>query len=180
VFSRNRSIDNVDDLVREHGARLRELVGARVESAWLAWDASRDEWFADEAVIVRTEITTLEIVCWRLSDIMLSWGEIDTTLPPRWVGDWGPEFDLVWRRDATATLQRAVGQDIVGVCVIEHLHRTVVLRDRRTPANVESWLLHGIEIELGEGVLSIFNALDENGISAERVTGADFRRTRAG
>jgi hypothetical protein len=91
---------------------------------------------------------------------------------------------LVWRRDATATLRRAAGQDITAVCVIEHLHRTVVVRDRRTPANVgrrnEAWLLHGIELELQEGVLSTFNALDENGISTERVTGADFRRMRAG
>jgi hypothetical protein len=73
MFDRDLSIDTVDGLLKVHGARLSALIGKTIDRAWVAWDVARDEWFADEAVILEAGVTALEIVCWRLSDIVLSW-----------------------------------------------------------------------------------------------------------
>jgi hypothetical protein len=58
---------------------------------------------------------------------------------------------------------------------------TTVVSSRDKPETVgqqnASWLLHGLEFELSQGNLTIFNALDQNGVSAERSVGSEFRRT---
>jgi hypothetical protein len=180
MFDRDRSVDNVSELVRQHGSRLQALVGTQITGVWAAWEGSRDEWFADEAVVIETRTTNLEIVCWKLSDIMMSWDEIDLHLKPRWVADWGPDLDLRWRRDALTTTEHVVGRTVTGVNILEYLHKTVVVRDPKTPSNVgrrdEAWLLHAVELELETGVCVVFNDLDKNGVSTEPETGPDFRR----
>jgi hypothetical protein len=124
----------------------------------------------------------LEIVCWKLSDIMLSVDEIDLAEAPRWVADWGPDFELSWRPTTVAELLPAIGQAIVGVNLLEYHFSTTVVRDNQNPSNVgrrnSAWLLHGIEFEFASGVLAIFNDLDKNGITAIPPSGPDFRRVR--
>jgi len=180
MFDRDRSVDNVSELVRQHGSRLQALIGTQITGVWAAWEDSRDEWFADEAIVIETGTSNLEIVCWKLSDIMMSWDEIDLNLKPNWMADWGPDLHLRWRRDALASTKQVVGRVVRGVNILEYLHKTVVVRDPQTPSNVgrrhESWLLHALEIELETGVCVVFNDLDQNGVSTEAEAGPDFRR----
>jgi len=180
MFDRDLSIETVEGLLTSHGARLRSLVGKTIDATWVAWDLERDEWFVDEAVIVDAGESSLEIVCWKLSDIVLSWNAVDRAQPPHWVGEWGPEFKLVWRRDAIAALREVVGRRILGISVVEYLHRTTVVDDRRNPANVgrrnQTWLLHGLEFLLEGRTLEVFNALDQNGVTLEPFAGQEFRR----
>jgi hypothetical protein len=180
MFDRGLSVDTVEDLLKEHGARLRSLVGQTIAATWVAWDVGRDEWFADEAVIIEAGETSVEIVCWKLSEIVLSWNAIDRRHPPHWVAEWGTEFRLEWRRDAIAALRDAVAKRILGINVVEYLHRTTVVEDRQNPANVgrrhQDWLLHGLELELEGSTLNVFNALDQNGVALEPFVGEEFRR----
>lgn len=182
MFDRDLSIDTVDALLDEHGPRLRELVGHTLETTWVAWDLARNEWFADEAVILAANGSYLEIVCWKLTDIVVSWGAIDRRQPPSWVAEWGPEFSLEWRRDATDGLRAINGKRIVSIDVVEYLQRTTVVADPGKPSNVgtqnEAWLLHGLEFGLGDKTLQVFNALDRNGLAFGRVSGKEVRRTR--
>jgi hypothetical protein len=184
MFDRDRSVDNVSELLRQHGSRLQALVGTQLTGVWAAWEDSRDEWFADEAVVIETGATNLEIVCWKLSDIMMSWDEIDLNLTPRWMADWGADLDLRWRRDALAIAEHVVGRTVTGVNILEYLHKTVVVRDPQTPSNVgrrhEAWLLHAVEVELETGVCVVFNDLDKNGVGTAPETGPDFRRVPVG
>jgi hypothetical protein len=180
MFDRNLSIESTAGVLQSHGARLRSLLGMAIDATCVAWDVERDEWFADEAVILDAGDSSLEIVCWKLSDIVLSWRAIDRAQPPSWVGDWGPEFKLEWRRDAIAALREACGRQVRGINVVEYLHRTTVVDDRRNPANVgrrnEAWLLHGLEFLLEGMTLGVFNALDQNGVTIEPFAGEEFRR----
>jgi hypothetical protein len=181
MFDRNLSIDTVEGVREMHGSRLRSLVGQSIDAVWVAWEDLRDEWFASEAVIIQAGSTSLEVVCWGLSDILISWNAIDRSLPPATMADWGSEFKLRWRRDAIASVRTALGKPIVAVNLIEYHFRTVVIDDRRDEANIgredEAWVLIGIELELPGSVLFVFNALDENGLTDERPTGEEYRRT---
>jgi len=180
MFDSNLSIDTAEDLLKTHGSRLRSLIGRTIDATWVAWDVERDEWFPDEAVILDVGETSLEIVCWKLSDIVLSWNAIDKSQPPAWVSDWSIDFRLDWRRDAHPALQGALGRRIAAINLVEYLHRTTVIDDRKNPDNVgrqdEAWLLIGIELELEGCTLAVFNALDENGISLEPFVGEEYRR----
>jgi hypothetical protein len=180
MFDRNLATDTVDGLLAAHRARLKGLIGATIDATWVAWNVGDDEWFADEAVIVEAGDVRLEIVCWKLSEIVLSWNAIDLSEPPRWVADWGRGFSLQWRRDATPVLRDAVGRAILGINIVECLHRMTVVQDRRNPTAVgrqhEAWLLHGLEFELQGSTLGVFNALDENGVGTEPFAGPEFRR----
>jgi len=180
MFDRELSLDTVDGLLAAYGTRLKALIGTTIDATWVAWDIARDEWFADEAVIIKVGEIRLEIVCWKLSEIVLSWNAIDFSQPPRWVADWGSEFSLEWRRDGIPALRGAIGRTIVGINIVEYLYRTTVVQDRRNPANVgrkhEAWLLHGLEFELQGSTLEVFNALDQNGVASERFAGPEFRR----
>jgi hypothetical protein len=82
MFDRNLSLGTVDAVLTAHGARLKALTGKTIDATWIAWDVARDEWFADEAVIVEAGGVRLEIVCWKLSDVVLSWDAIDCSRPP--------------------------------------------------------------------------------------------------
>jgi hypothetical protein len=178
MFDRDLSIDTADELLKAHGSRLRSLIGRTIDATWVAWDAEGDEWFPDEAVILDVGETSLEIVCWKLSDIVLSWNAIDKHQPPAWVGEWSRH--LAWRRDAHPVLQGALGKRIAAINVVEYLHQTTVIDDRMNPSNIgrqdESWLLVGLELELEGCTLSVFNALDENGLALEPFVGEGYRR----
>jgi len=180
MFDRDLSMESVDRLLKRHGTRLSSLVGWTIDATWVAWDVDRDEWFADEAVILDVGDVSLEIVCWRLHDIVLSWSAIDRSQAPNWVAEWGPEFSLEWRRDAIGDLREAAGRRILGINVLEYLCRTVVVEDGRDPTNVgrrtEAWLLHGLEFQLEGSTLRVFNALDQNGVTMEPLVGPEFRR----
>src|SRR5688572_17626045 len=136
MFDRQLPINTVNELLAAHGTRLRTLIGTTIDATWVGWDVARDEWFADEAVILKVGQTRLEIVCWKLDEIVLSWSGIDLGQPPRWVADWGSEFSLEWRRDGIAALQGVVGRSIVAINIVEYLYRTTTVQDRRNPANV--------------------------------------------
>lgn len=118
MFDRDLSLDTVDALLKAHGARLSTLLGKTIDRTWVAWDVARDEWFADEAVILEVDGTALEIVCWRLSDIVLSWNAIDRGEPPHWVAEWGR--NSTWNGDVElqgSTLEIFNNLDQNGVAV---------------------------------------------------------------
>lgn len=170
-----------DDLLRHHGDALSACLGQTIDGTWVAWDTREDCWLPDEAVILRIGSQNLEIVCWQLDGISLSWDAIDLTSKPAWVTDWGSEFSLEWRRDPLPDLKAVVGSVVRGMNVLEYRYRTTVVSARDAPETVgrqyESWLLHGLELELGGLTLSVFNALDESGVTLAPSEGPDFRRT---
>jgi hypothetical protein len=171
MFDRNLSLDSSARLLEVHGPRLRELLGRTLDALWVAWDGSRDAWFSDEAVVLQVGETRVEVVCWRVGDIVLSWNAIDLARTPAWVTSWDRERKLCWRRDALGSVTAALGQSISAIHVLEH-------RSRRPGPRDGTWLLHGLEFTLASTTLLVFNALDENGLTLDPPNGADYRRLR--
>ncbi|NJC86453.1 hypothetical protein HC030_28525, partial [Planosporangium mesophilum] len=135
-----------------------------------------DEWFADLPVVLRTEEAQLEVCAKKLDDLSVTWSTIDLAVTPTaWV-----EWTLKWRRDAHPALRRAAGQVIRQVSVMEHSFTTQRVHPPAEPGEGRSsgWLLGGLVLELDQGCLQIYNALDENGLSSEPPRRSpDFRMT---
>ncbi len=176
MFDRNLSLDSSARLLEVHGPQLRALLGRTLDALWVAWDGSRDAWFSDEAVVLQVGETRVEVVCWRVGDIVLSWNAIDLARTPAWVTSWDRERKLCWRRDALGSVAAALGQSISAIHVLEHRSRARGLWDGAHPSGAEAWLLHGLEFTLASTTLLVFNALDENGLTLDPPSGADYRR----
>jgi hypothetical protein len=152
------------DLLTEHRERLRALRGNRIDATWLVWINDLDEWFADLPIALQIGGQQLEICNQKFDDLSVTWNTIDVDVAPiAWV-DWS----LTWRRDAHAALQQAVGQTIRNVYLSEHLFTTSRVHppDPLQQHDTSAWLLGGLVFELDSGYLHVFNALDENGLSA--------------
>jgi hypothetical protein len=172
--------DTSEALLARHGWRLAECVGCVIDRTWVAWNRRDNEWLADEAVLLGIGGHVLAINCWKMNEIALGWDCIDVAATPAWVTDWGDDFDLEWRSNGLDPLTRALGQRVRRINLIEYLHRTTVLRAPSNPSLVgtrnEAWLLNGIELVLDALTLTVFNALDENGVTLEVFSGAETRR----
>jgi hypothetical protein len=173
MLDRRSFVREPADLRAAHGARLTDLVGTRLDATWVAWDASDDSWFADEAVILRFGDTRLEILWWKFDEVAISWNQIDLTQRPCWIMEWQEPFDLTWRRNALHEMRAVVGRSLTRVALFEQLFETTVIRAPERPDLIGSvnanWILNGLEFQFGDCYLSVYNALDENGISDQPV-----------
>jgi len=80
-----------------------------------AWDTQESDWFSDEAVVFEIAGRTMGINCRGLDEIAVRWDGIDFGSPPCWVGDWGAELSLEWRRNGHPQLALGVGQKVRGI-----------------------------------------------------------------
>lgn len=181
MLDRGVLINSSGLLLQTHGERLKGLIGKTIAKTWSVWDTERDEWFADEAVVLETEDLKLELAFMYLDSIALTWNQIDLSSRPRWVSDWGDSFTLRWSSNAHSDLKKAVGKTIRRISVIEYFYELTVVEDRQHPENVGQkqvkWILHGLEFDFDDTCLVIYNDLDKTGISLEPFFGAKFRKT---
>ncbi|MFK0214509.1 MULTISPECIES: hypothetical protein [unclassified Streptomyces] len=136
------------DLARVHGDRLRALAGRTLTGVWAVWDLGDDEWFCDCPVLFDFEGEQVEINHQKLGDLSLTWNTIDPTRPVRWSG-----FDLSWRREPIGGLQALRGLPLRAVELLEWTGEDVA------QGNVD------VSLTFGTGRVTVFNALDENGLS---------------
>ncbi|MEO3798356.1 hypothetical protein ABGB14_49880 [Nonomuraea sp. B10E15] len=131
-----------------HGARLGHLVGRRLTRALVVWDVDEDEWFADCPVLLDFEGEQVEIKHRKFDELSITWNTIDPARSPD-----RPDFHLAWRDDVPDQLTALVGQP----CSAAEL---LMWRNRD--------LVEGTIVTLGfsfpNGQVTIYNALDENGI----------------
>ncbi|MFI7463261.1 hypothetical protein [Nonomuraea sp. NPDC049646] len=131
-----------------HGVRLGRLTGRRLTRALLVWDLDQDEWLADCPILLDFDGEQVEIKHWKFDEVSITWNTID----PKRALDW-QDFHLAWRDDAPDELAALVGQTCSAV-------ELLMWRDRD--------LVEGTIVSLGfgfpNGQVTIYNALDENGI----------------
>jgi hypothetical protein len=182
MLDRTLLIAGASAFIDAHGARLSTLRGKEIRAIWLAWDVGRNEWFNDEAVVLEVEDHRAEIVFFGLDQIALTWNQIELRNTPGWVEDWSfLDAKLEWRPNPLPSLDRGRGARILDIQILEYRFRTVLLAhhgDHKPSERTESWLLHGIELIHDRGTLTIFNALDEAGVSDEPLRGEDYRISR--
>ncbi|MFD5322800.1 hypothetical protein [Streptomyces sp. NPDC127092] len=135
------------DITREHGQRLRGLVGRTLTRVWMVWDLQADEWFCDCPVLFDFEGEQVEINHHKFDDLSVTWNTVDPGRPVRW-----PDFDLQWRAEPLPELRALQGRSLTGVELLEWTGRDLA------QGNVD------VSLVFTTGRVTVFNALDENGL----------------
>jgi hypothetical protein len=160
---------SVDDLKRDQGSALRALIGQTIQSSWIAWTQEYNVWLSSDPVVLRIGEQNLEIACSEFEKVYLFWNTINVLEAP----DRGSFTDSFWKMNGLPELSRVIGQKIQQVFLLE-----AELRIMHEGYESSTWCLNGIEFELSEGYLQVYNALDENGVSNEPAIGPGVRRIR--
>jgi hypothetical protein len=151
-----------EDIIKEIGPRLKELIGKRILEVWIVWENIANEWFKDCPVVLKIENAYLELCTSKLSDFAISWNTIDMSIKPEWYGT----FDLEWRKSNMLELSSVVNNTINDIQILEYNFKL----DKSSV-----WLLNGIAFKFDEGYFSIYNGLDTNEISLKSEIGKDDR-----
>lgn len=133
-----------------HGDRLGQLVQRRLSGGWVVWDLQDDEWFSDCPVLLDFEGHQVELNHHKLDDLSITWNTVDPATPVAW-----PGFALRWRRDGHPGLRSLEGQVLQDIEILEWTGDD---------------LAHGtvaVSFVFPEARLTVFNALDENGLTLE-------------
>lgn len=136
------------EVTQKHGHRLRGLVGRTPARVWMVWDLQDDEWFSDCPVLFDFDGEQVEINHHRFDDLSLTWNTIDPRRPVRW-----PDFDLQWRTDPHPGLHALRGLTLKGVELLEWTGRDVAQG------------VVDVSFVFEASRVTVFNALDENGLS---------------
>ncbi|MGW6504623.1 hypothetical protein [Nonomuraea angiospora] len=131
-----------------HGARLGRLVGRRLTRALLVWDLDEDEWFADCPVLLDFEGEQVEVNHRKFDELSITWNTIDPTRSLEW-----SDFHLAWRDDVPNELIALVGQPCSAVELLTWRNRDFVERT-----------IVSLGFGFPNGQVTIYNALDENGM----------------
>jgi len=150
------------DITEAHGQRLDALTGHALNQVWLVWDLDADEWFTDAPVLLDFGIDQVEIDHQKFDDLSITWNTID---PHRAIED--ASFHLAWRAGALPELRILPGRILQAVELLEWAS------DRHDMANGSV----AIGLDLAPAWLTIFNAMDENGLE-HHPPGPNYRRHR--
>jgi len=132
---------------------------------WLAWDLDEDAWFTDCPVLLDFAGERLEVNHWKLSELSLTWDSIDPGAPIHWPGSEDTHrFHLAWRREPLPGLAELRDQRLDAVELLEWAGHDLA----------NGTVAMGFRFEAA--YLTIYNALDENGIELGAPQ-RDYRRT---
>ncbi|MEU9115768.1 hypothetical protein AB0D04_29310 [Streptomyces sp. NPDC048483] len=135
-------------VAQAHGRRLSGLIGRPLTRVWAVWDLEDDEWFCDCPVLFDFDGEQVEINHFKFDDLSLTWATIDPRRPVQW-----PGFDLRWRPEPLPGLQALRGEVLQSVELLEWTGN-----DMAQGAVEVSFLFP-------DGRVTVFNALDENGLN---------------
>lgn len=173
-------LHSVESVLSKHGDQLRGLIGRELTAVKVVWDLDDDSWFADEPVVLIFGDIQLEIVFWQLYELALNWNTIDMNQAPNWFGCYG-DMNLEWRDCCHAGTTTAIGQTVSDLRLVELFSESKVSTRSDDAGNEDGiWWLHALEFQFTKATLTIFNALDENGITADRLTHERYRHKGIG
>ncbi|MFC7876618.1 hypothetical protein [Isoptericola sp. NPDC057391] len=153
----------VGTVATAHGPQLLDLVGRALVHVWLCWDDDSAEWVADVPVVLQFEGVQLEIQHNKFDELSLTWGRIDVARPIDF-----PDSGWRWRSDADEKLTALQGLLVVDVELLEWCG----------PDIANGSLAVSLVLD-GGNRLTIYNALDENGLSFDTPL-AEYRTHRLG
>ncbi|MET8570150.1 hypothetical protein [Streptomyces sp. NPDC004783] len=135
-------------VVAGHGQRLRALIGRPLTHAWLVWDVQGSEWFSDCPVLLDFTGEQVEINHAKFDDLSITWNMVDPRQPVQW-----PGFELQWRHGTRPELHALQGQVLQDVELLEW-----------TGSDMAQGTV-AVSFRFPHGRLTVFNALDENGLT---------------
>jgi hypothetical protein len=147
-----------DEVLLLYNKFASEVIGKTIDCSWIAFLRSDGKWLEGLPIILQIDNKNYEI-CWmKFSDISITQNSINVNQPFNWMDSEDEELLCDWKKDDLPSLQNAIGQSIKSIKVLEARHSF---------GENHIWLPNGIEFILENGYLSIFNNLDQNGISNE-------------
>jgi hypothetical protein len=144
-----------DSITAVHGRRLAQLGGRTLQHVWIVWDRKADQWFADAPVLLDFGDERVGIDHQKFDDLCITWNTVDPTRSIEDPFDEDSLFDLVWRPEATPQLAGLAGRTLDRVELLEW-------------AGGDDDMANGsiaIGLDFAPTWLTIFNALDENGLA---------------
>ncbi|MBM0255510.1 hypothetical protein [Micromonospora sp. 4G55] len=133
-----------------HGRRLAALAGQTLHHVWLVWDLDADEWFPDCPVVLAFDDDQVEVNHQKTDDLSVTFSSIDLAQPVVWPTSDG--FSLAWRADPLPELAALHGQQLDHAELLEWIGGTMA------DGSV------AVGFTFTEGQLTVYNALDENGL----------------
>lgn len=145
--------------------RLRALSGRTLTHSWLVWDLQDNEWFPDCPVLLDFDGEQVEINHNKFDDLSITWNTVDPHQPVLWPGF---DFELQWRHDTHPELHALQNQALQDVELLEW-----------TGNDMAQGTLD-VSFRFPPGQLTIFNALDENGLTFRPSESHDRRHSLHG
>jgi hypothetical protein len=139
-----------DSITTSHGRRLARLAGLTLQHVWLLWDLTDDEWFTDAPVLLQFGDEQVEIDHQKFDDVSITWNTIN---PAQKIED--DFFHLAWRPEPLPPLTELPGQ------TLDHVE---LLEWSSGPNDMANGSI-ALGFNFPPAWLTIFNALDENGVS---------------
>lgn len=160
---RSNWLNGRDSITATHSRRLAALAGRKLLHVWLAWDLDDDEWFSDAPVLLTfDDDEQVEIDHQKFDDLSVTWNTIDPAQP---IED--PGFHLAWRPEPLPQLANLSGRTLDHVELLEW-------------AGTDGDMANGsidVGLDFTSAWLTVFNALDENGL-AHDLPDSRYRRHR--
>jgi hypothetical protein len=125
------------------------LKGRRLTQTFVVWDLDDDAWFSDGLVLLAFEGEQVEMVHQKFDELSITWNTVD----PSQQLDWGGQgFRLEWRPGVPGELAAMRGQRLRDVELLEW-----------TGEDVARGMV-AVSFAFRDGRVTIYNALDENGM----------------
>jgi hypothetical protein len=135
-----------------HRRRFAQVIGQPLVGSWLLWDLDNEMWFSGGPVVLGFPGANVEVTHRRFDECGISWDSIDIQAGPGW-----PGMRLDWWADPHPAIRAAIGQPLRRVSVIE----------RTSPCAWRPRMLHALEFCFGDQRVTLFNAMDENGLGGD-------------
>ena len=128
----------------------RNWVGKSIEKTLVGWYEPDDSWYEDLPIILIIDGEQIEI-CWQQFDsLSITKNQIDVNDCVSY------DEKIPYRENMLITLNQAIGKKIVDVKLGMS---SMTLEGKTIP------MINSVDFELENGFLTIYNALDENGVS---------------
>ncbi|VXA91537.1 conserved hypothetical protein [Flavobacterium sp. 9AF] len=163
--------DDVNLFLITQKDKFEKLIGKSISRFWVMWDVKENEWYPDGPVILEIDGNNYEFCAYQLDDFSFTLNTIDLTEKLDWYG-MGDELPLSWMENGKQDLKVSLNQPISAVNILTYNFKS---KNIETGESHETgFMMHGIEFEIENEsrtttYFSVFNALDQNGLSSERV-----------
>lgn len=167
--------DDANLFLETHKDKFEKLIGKPIARFWLIWDEKENEWYPDGPVILEINGDHYEFCAYQFDDFSFTLNSINLNEKLDWYG-MGDEMPLTWKENGKQELQDSLNRPISGVNILTYNFKSTNV-ETGDPHETGA-MMHGIEFELEKGqdqvvYFSIFNALDKNGLTSERVEQED-------
>ena len=168
-------IDDAYAFKETHKNQLEPLIGTSITKFWVMWDELEDVCYPDGPVILEIGGDQYEFCAYQLDDFSLTINTIDLDEKLDWYGS-GDELPLIWKENGKPELLDSLNRQIIDINILTYNFKSTYVE---TGAPHETgYMMHGIEFILKKvnnevAYFSIFNALDQNGLTSEKVEEKD-------